>query len=296
MSHPGIAITRAAASKPGDDGVLAESMLTSERRSRKVGILPTKARLVVEAARRCLDPDLMAGAGGHDRIGISLGTVFGSMDSAEFCLLTPRNGGFGHVTPSWYATGLPNATAAIVASMHDLQGPNLTVLGYQAGIEAIVTGCRQILAGRASAMLAGGFDLPSERFITWLRDTDVYDEARAIHPGVGLVWLSAVGEARTTVATIIGWSQGFLEPQPHDGAIDRVSPLIEAAANGGSLARKPMVHLLCPGRKGRVDHLAATAPIHLVERIIEGGPPGVYALIVKGFDTSAVCLLVEKQA
>lgn len=294
MFHPGIAITRAAAGKPGDDGVLAEGLLTAERRSRKVGILPTKARLVVEAARRCLDPDLTAGAGDRDRIGVSLGTVFGSMDSAELCLVTPRNGGFGHVMPSWYATGLPNATAAIVASMLDLQGPNLTVLGYQAGIEAIVTGCRQIVAGRASAMLAGGFDLPSERFTAWLRDSADYDEALAIHPGVGLVWLSAVGEARNAVATIVGWSQGFLEP--HGTAIDQVSPLIEAAANGGSLAGKPIVHLLYPGRKGCVDHLAATAPIHLVETIIEGEPPGVYALIVKGFGTSAVCLLVEKRS
>lgn len=294
MSHLGIAITRAAASTPGDDGVLAKGMLTPEQRSRKVGVLPTKARLVVEAARRCLDPDLTAAAGGRHRIGISLGTVFGSMDSAEFCLLTPRNGGFSHVMPSWYAAGLPSATAAIVATMLDLQGANLTVLGYQAGIEAIVMGCRQILAGRASAMLAGGFDLPSERFTTWLRDTTVYEGALAIHPGVGLVCLSAVAEARNALATIVGWSQGFLGP--HDAAIDRVAPLIEAAANGGRLARKPIIHLLYPGRKGRVDHLAATAPVHLVETIIERGPPGAYALIVKGFGTSAVCLLVEKQA
>src|SRR5262249_25771041 len=139
MFHRGMAITRAAVGKPGDDGVLAEGLLTAERRSRKVGILPTKARLVVEAARRCLDPDLTAGAGDRDRIGVSLGTVFGSMDSAELCLVTPRNGGFGHVMPSWYATGLPNATAAIVPSMLELQGPNLSLLGYSAGLREIGT-------------------------------------------------------------------------------------------------------------------------------------------------------------
>jgi 3-oxoacyl-[acyl-carrier-protein] synthase II len=294
MLHHGIAISSAAASKPAGDGVLVESLLTQERRSKKVGILPTKARLVLEAARRCLDPGLSATAGARDRVGVSLGTLFGSMDSAELCLLTPRNGGFGHVMPSWYATGLPNATAAIVASLHDMQGPNLTVLGYQAGIEAIIMACRQILAGRASAMLAGGFDLPSERFVAWLRDAAVYAEARAIHPGVGLVWLSAAPEARAAVATIVGWSQAFVEPDAV--APDQFRALIAAAAKGRALDHEPVIHLLYPGRKGLVDHLAATAPIHLVETIIEREPLGLHALIVKGFGASAACLLVDKHA
>jgi 3-oxoacyl-[acyl-carrier-protein] synthase II len=287
-----IAIAGCAASKPGDDGIVSESLLTPERRSRKIGILPTKARFVLEAARKCFDRDSSAIGETRERVGVSLGTVFGSMDSAELCLLTKRNSGFREVMPSWYATGLPNATAGIVASAYDLQGPNLTVLGYQAGIEAIIMACRQILAGRASAMLAGGFDLPSERFRSWLRDAPVYAEAPTIHPGVGLVWLSADPETQAAAAIITGWSQAFVAP----GA-DPVAPflpLIEQAAKEEHLCRNPVVHLLHPGRKGLVDYLAATAPIHLVETIIANEPPGVHAVIVKGFSPSAVCLFVEK--
>ncbi len=292
MLHRRIAIAGCAASKPGDDGIVSESLLTPEQRSRKVGVLPTKARFVLGAARKCFGRDSSAIGEMRERVGVSLGTVSGSMDNAELCLLTKRNSGFRDVMPSWYATGLPNATAGIVASTYDLQGPNLTVLGYQAGIEAIIMACRQIVAGRASDMLAGGFDLPSERFTSWLSDAPVYAEAPTIHPGVGLVWLSADPETQTAAATITGWSQAFVP-----SAADPVAPflpLIEQAAEAGRLRRNPVVHLLHPGRKGLVDYLAATAPIHLVETITASEPPGVHAVIVKGFSPSVACLFVEK--
>jgi 3-oxoacyl-[acyl-carrier-protein] synthase II len=292
MLHRRIAIAGFAAGKPGDDGVVPESLLIPERRSRKVGILPTRARFVLEAARKCFDHDSRATAEVQERSGVSLGTVFGSMDSTELCLLTPRGSGFREVTPSWYATGLASATAGIVASIYELQGPNLTVMGYQSGVEAIIMACRQIRAGRASAMLAGGFDLPSERFTSWLQDSPVYAEAPTIHPGVGLVWLSAGQEWRTAAATIAGWSQTFIAPD--DEPAGHFPALIEQAARNADLCREPIIHFLHPGRKGRVDYLAATAPIHLVETVIANEPPGVHAVIVKGFGRSLGCLLVEK--
>jgi 3-oxoacyl-[acyl-carrier-protein] synthase II len=287
-----IGIECGVANKPAVDGVLADSLLTKERRSRKVGALPNKARMVLEAVNRCRRGHLAAAGGARDRIGVSLGTLYGSADVAELCLQTVHDGGFGSVTPSWYATGLPNATAAIVAAVHDMKGPNLTVLGYQAGVEAIIIGCRQILMGRASAMLAGGFDVASERYTARLREAAEYSGALAIHPGVGLVWLSARGESAPAAATIVGWSQGIADEAAFRAG--RFSRLIESASRGGKPRGEPLVHVVYPGRKGAVDHLAATAPIYLVENIIEAGAPGLHALIVKGFGASVACLLVEK--
>lgn len=283
-----ISIGRAAASKPGEDGILSEGLLISERRSKKVGALPEKARMVLAAVRRCLPDDADASAGAGGPVGVSLGTFYGSMDVAEQCLQAVQNGGFQDVTPSWYATGLPNATAAIVASVHGLTGPNLTALGYQAGIEAIVMGCRQIRAGRAAAMLAGGFDLVGGARAAQLSQAPEYAEASAIHPGVGLVWLAPEREPGTA-ATVAGWSQGTIA----EGETERdfVARLVRSAC-AEETGRHTTVHLVRPGRAGSVDYLAATAPIHLVESIVEAGSPGLHALVVRGFGPSALCLAV----
>jgi 3-oxoacyl-[acyl-carrier-protein] synthase II len=281
-----IAILRTATGRAGVDGVVAEALLTPERRVRKVGTLPDQARFVLAAARRCL-PDGPAASGA----GVSLGTVLGSMDVAERCLRTMRAGGFREVTPSWYATGLPNATAAIVAAVHDLTGPNLTLLGHQSGIEAVIAACRQILAGRAAAMLAGGFDVPSPHFAGRLAGSAEYGGSGRIHAGVGLVWLRPDDAAAPAAAAVVGWSQGVAGTGETDR--DLVSRLVGAAC-AGAPARQPEIHFVRPAGAGAVDHLAATAPIRLAEAVVEGGRPGLHALVARGFGPAAACLLVEK--
>lgn len=289
-----IGIGRCVSGRPGADGVAAESFLIPDRRSKKVGALPDKARMVLAAAQRCLPEGFSAGDGADGRIGVSLGTFYGSIDVAERCLQTARDSGFREVTPSWYATGLPNATAAIIASVHELTGPNLTVMGYQAGIEAIIAGCRQILAGRASAMLAGGFDMVSEYYTARLAEAAEYAGVKAIHPGVGLVWLLPGEEAPAAAPAIVGWSQGTRgEGQSEQ---DFVSGLVASASKSIQAAGAPVVHLVRPGCRSDADYLAATAPIHLVEDIIGNGPPGLHALVAGSFGRSAACLLIEKPA
>lgn len=282
-----IAILRTATGRPGADGVVADALLTPERRVRKVGALPDQARFVLAAARRCLPDD----PGAPGRTGVSLGTALGSMDVAERCLRAMRAGGFREVTPSWYATGLPNATAAILASVHDLAGPNLTLLGHQSGIDAVIAGCRQILAGRAAAMLAGGFDFPSPHFAGRLAGAPEYGGSGRVHAGVGLVWLRPDDAAVPAAATIVGWSQGVAGTGETDR--DLVPRLVEAA-RAGTPDRKVEIHLVRPAGAGAVDHLAATAPIRLIEAVVEGGRPGLHALVARGFGPAAACLLVEK--
>jgi 3-oxoacyl-[acyl-carrier-protein] synthase II len=286
-------IRAAAVVSPGPDGQLSDALLIKERRNRKVGALPVKARMVLEATRRCLQKGDIDPTSARKRPGVSLGTLCGSMDVAEQSLRTVHGAGFAEVTPSWYATGLPSATSAIVASVHDMKGPNLTVLGHHAGIDAIIFGCRQILAERASAMLAGGFDVPNESFLARFHSAPEYAEV-TVHGGAGLVWLEEDRGLAAGMTAIVGWSQGILDERAFQAG--ELSQLLRLAAGGIPLSTTPVVHRISPARHGAVDYLAATSVIYLVESVIDSGAPGLHALCAKGFGPSVSCLLLEKSS
>jgi 3-oxoacyl-[acyl-carrier-protein] synthase II len=301
-SHSPIWIHAAAATRAGSDGVLDDAQLWAERRSKKVGVLPLRARMVLEAARRCLVAGDVQSAGAdtplRTQLGVSLGTMYGSTDVAEQSLSAVAADGFAGVTPSWYATGLPNATTAIVAAIHDLQGPNLTTMNHQGGLDAIVFACRMIRTGRAAGMLAGGFDLVSERFAARLTGSSRYHGVPAVHPGAGVVWLSAdeptAASAATPRASIVGWAQGALgdaafRERAFDALLANASRGLPPASSVADLT----LHVVEPARSGEVDYLAASAPLALVERIVEGGRPGRHALIARGFGDACACLLVD---
>ncbi|MEQ8967431.1 MAG: beta-ketoacyl synthase N-terminal-like domain-containing protein [Azospirillaceae bacterium] len=321
MRAPGtarIALSAAGAVRAEPDGRLAEDALVPERRVKKVGALPDKARLALAAMRRCLGPEPSVGG---DRCGVALGTWFGAMDVAERCLDTVRADGFKEVTPSWYATGLPNATAAIVAAVHGITGPNLTFLGWSAGLEAIVAGCRQIAAGRCDTMIVGGFDMTSPGYAASLAADPVFAPAGAVHAGAAVLRLDRAAGAATADggeagprARVIGWSQGEAGPgedgSGEDGAgeddaalADRLVAAACAMAARGDAAERgaagvapaPSVHVLTPGRVGGPDHLAASAPLHLVDLLARppGDGPARHALVARGLGPSAVCLLIE---
>lgn len=287
-----VSIVRAFAITAGDDGVLDDAFLARERRSRKVGNLPAKSRMVLEAARHCLPPSTGMEPAPGTGAGVSLGTLYGSMDAAEACLRTVYQEGFSHVLPSWYATGLPNATTAILASVCNLGGPNLTFVGHQAGLDAIIGACRQIVCRRAVAMLAGGFDMPSMSFNEKLAARGADYAAKDMHPGAGLLWLSERESADAELARIIGWSQNF-----HAGSAlsdEQIGSLVNQARSRSGISAPPTVHVIYPGVSGKTDYLAATAPILLIKDVIHNGAPGPHAVIAKGMGPSVACLLVQK--
>ena len=291
LEATGIDLVLGVTNRPGEDGSLSESFLVTERRSRKIGNLPDNARMVLAAARHCFPVGLFDSIALGDRVGVSIGTLYGSTGVAEKCLLTARDEGFRQVTPSWYATGLPNATAAIVAAVHNLKGPNHTLLGYPAGIEAIILGCRQIMTERADQVLAGGFDLMSGEQAEKLRNASEFHQAAALYSGAGLVWLSRGSDAGATQARIVGWSQAVRQNDESDKSL--IERLASLAVPDAEARRTAVQHLVYPGRPGKADYLAATAPIYLVESILYGGVPGLHVLAVRGFGQSAACLAVE---
>jgi 3-oxoacyl-[acyl-carrier-protein] synthase II len=297
MNRRALRIVATASLSLADDGVLTDAHLHSERRSRKVGPLPVKARMTLAVAER-----LRAALPGADRVvpaertGVSLGTLFGSIDVAEQCLGAVRADGFEHVTPSWYATGLPSATAAIVASLFDLRGPNLTLLGHQAGLDAIVAACRQIAAGHADAMVAGGFDLPSDRYVALARAQAPLRDTRKIHPGVGLVWLADGPVRAGDAGDVLGWSQQAFNAAGFEAARSHGFPaLVAAALRGARPDVAPEVHVVQPGTSGAIDRLAATAPLALAEGLAGAWRPGLHALVAKGLCPLATCVVVDNR-
>lgn len=293
-----LVISHAAANRVQGAEGLDEARLCRERRSKKVGALPLRARMVLHASARCVAPDTQV----PSDVGVSLGTQFGAIDVAEQALETVAREGFGGVTPSAYATGLPNAVAAIVASVHGLQGPNLTLLGYQSGLDAIIAACRQIRAGNARAMLAGGFDLPSERYAAHLQDTPRYADAGPILPGVGLLWVREADPAEEAAgAVVMGWASGHLATPlstlgQDTGSDPDVRALI-ARAVPGEEGTGMRIHALYPGRPGLPDYLAASAPLYLIETVLAAPAPGVHAVLVQGFHpTACLCLVIRKMA
>ncbi|MFC5473503.1 beta-ketoacyl synthase N-terminal-like domain-containing protein [Paraherbaspirillum soli] len=290
-----ICVLRAMAIKPGADGVLDDAQLAKEKRAKKAGMLPAKARMVLAAARHCLPLSFSATSDLVGDVGVSLGTLYGSMDVAELCLNTAHDEGFAHVVPSWYTTGLPNATTAIVASVYNLGGPNLTFVGHQAGLDAIIHGCRQIAAGRAASMLAGGFDMPSAYFGQQLRASEQYRASASVHPGTGLLLLSrhtSDDDGAQELARIVGWSQQFHADEVLSNA--QIALLVDAASARKQISVKPKVHLVYPGADSTVDHLAASAPIYLIDTILAQEAAGLHALIGKGYGASVSCLLIQK--
>lgn len=287
-----ISIVRAIAIRPDASGILDDALLAKDKRSKKVGMLPLKARMVLAAASHCLPASASPASPLDTDVGVSLGTLYGSMDVAELCLETVDSGGFSHVVPSWYATGLPNATTAIIASIYNLGGPNLTFLGHQSGMDAIINGCRQINMRRVSAMIAGGFDMPSSFFGEQLALSKEYGGSVNVHPGVGLVWLSGSASAESVLGRIVGWSQQF-----HPAARlskEQIDSIVDQALSIKGITVKPKVHVIYPGEEGKVDYLAATAPIYLVKNVLEQEEQGLHAVIAKGLGPSVACLLVQK--
>ncbi|WP_375411730.1 beta-ketoacyl synthase N-terminal-like domain-containing protein [uncultured Bradyrhizobium sp.] len=285
MTHPGFAIQRSVALRSESDGAVGEWILCAERRSPKVGVLSTQARLVVEATRRCL-----AGIErpADDIIGLSLGTLCGANDVAERCLQTAHATGIADVSASWYATGLPNSTTGAVASMAGLRGPNLTLLGYQAGLDAIIMACRILRAGRAHCMLAGGFDIPTGGEVARLRNAPSLSHTGTILAGIGLLLLANRTDGADHLATVVGWSYGESAHPDHDALIDSAIRAVSRTATSSP----PTRHILSPGLCGN-EYLAATCPIRLVEALTAHGESGLHAFIVEGDGLRPVCLVVD---
>ncbi len=122
--------------------------------------LDRNSRLSTVAGELALAASGLADAGSRrERIGLVLGTMFGSVRTiAEF----DRRGltaGPSYVKPLDFANSVINAPAGQTAIWHRLTGVNSTITGgATAGVQAIAYAADLIRAGRAPVLLAGGSD------------------------------------------------------------------------------------------------------------------------------------------
>ena len=130
--------------------------------------LDRATKMLVVAARHALADaglklDGQFGSVPSERIGVCAATAYGSLDSiteinrvAE--LEHPR-----YLNPSRFPNTVINAAAGYVSIWEGLEGPNVTIVdGNCGGADAIVTAETHLAAGRADALLVGGFEVLSE--------------------------------------------------------------------------------------------------------------------------------------
>ncbi|MCA1299037.1 beta-ketoacyl synthase N-terminal-like domain-containing protein [Stappia indica] len=281
----GIVIRATAAGKAANDGSMPADMLCAERRSPRVGAINTQARMVVQALRRCLEGN---GRPQQERIGLSLGTAHGANGIVETSLKTAHGTGFEDVVTAWYATGLPNSTAGVVASLEQLLGPNLTLLGEQSGLEAIVMACRLIRARHVDGMVAGGFDTPASDSVPGEGEAAPSAPVKTALPGVGLLMLAAAEDTDSNAVRILGWSSDMVGGRSDDDLIAAALAVAGRTADPSNVRRTVL-----GGDRGDGDYRAATGPIHLIEVIGAAPASGLHAFISHGNDGKAVCLLLD---
>lgn len=104
-------------------------------------------------------------------VGLSLGTMFGSVKTIAEFDRRALVAGPQYVKPFDFANSVINAAAGQAAIWHGLRGPNATVAGgTTAGLQALAYGRDLIATGRAETVVAGGAEeLCAESFFGFAR-------------------------------------------------------------------------------------------------------------------------------
>src|SRR5262249_9816018 len=98
------------------------------------------------------------------------GTLFGSLGTVSGFDCRALTAGPAYVKPLDFANTVFNAAAGQTAIWHQLGGPNTTLGGASAGLEAIAFAAQQLEAGRADVMLARGVEeLCAESLLVFAR-------------------------------------------------------------------------------------------------------------------------------
>jgi len=101
-----------------------------------------------------------------ERLGVSLGTAFGTLDSMLNMTGRVQQKGLRFGSPMIFTHAFVNAPAALIAIEYDLQGPNMThALGDASSAAALGYALSMMRAGRADLMLAGGAETLAEPLV-----------------------------------------------------------------------------------------------------------------------------------
>ncbi|MET0344334.1 MAG: beta-ketoacyl synthase N-terminal-like domain-containing protein [Polyangiales bacterium] len=211
-------------------------------------------KMLVVAAKHALEDAGLKQGGvftgvASERAGICAATAYGALDSiteinrvAE--LEHPR-----YLNPSRFPNTVINAAAGYVSIWEGLEGPNVTLVdGNCGGADAFATAAMHIAAGRADALLAGGFEVLSEPLYLALEKLGVLADERAsrlsLGEGAALLALETCERARArgarVLAEVVGFGAAFEPPRAEAQLVhvsdDAVARAIEAALADAGLA------------------------------------------------------------
>ena len=141
-----------------------------------------------------------------DDLGVVLGTRWGSIEPlAEFDRSAALNG--PHlVNPAQFPNVVVNAHAGYLGVLFGLAGPNVTLCGAGAGMEAIVHAIDLLDLGRADALLAGGAEALGRTLLHGQAHSGALDRGDPPGEGAALLLLSRRVADRPVLARIVGWA------------------------------------------------------------------------------------------
>ena len=235
------------------------------------------ARMAVDDSRVNLDSINM------DRMGIILGTAYGSTDVSVRFAKTLFDEGPRMVSPSLVPNSVMNAPAGHTSIELKFRGINSTVNHHEAsGETAIAYAASEIKRGSADVMLAGGTEIISEFFFEILNHFQALspinegpEEARPfdtkrngfiVGEGSGILCLEDMEQAKSRGATpyceIAGWGMSAYPSAPTDWPSDPKGPVLAMTRALESARISPdEIDYICASANGgkKLDILEAEA-------------------------------------
>lgn len=127
----------------------------ARRLDRVISLALDASREALAAAGLVVDDD------NRERIGVSIGSGIGGLDTLERGIQTLATGGPRRVQPFLIPMAICNMASGYVAIQHGIQGPNLChVSACATGAHSIGEAARSIVRGDVDAVLAGGTEAP----------------------------------------------------------------------------------------------------------------------------------------
>ena len=217
-----------------------------------VRCLDRSSKLAIVAAALALeDAHLPVTSENEARVGLVLGTSFGSLKSiSDFTRESIIHGRPLFVNPMLFPNTVINCAAGQVAIWHTLKGINATVCGGQlSSLLALQYAGRAVRLGYADALLAGGVEEFCEQLAWSARDArDVLDcdGDAATHLGEGCALIviedaaAAAARGAVVLAEIVDWSSTF-SPLP-DAEPARDAQVTQLAADLRGLLHRAGLH------------------------------------------------------
>ncbi len=154
-----------------------------------------------------LDARIERSALDQDRVGLSLGTAYGCLDSMLAHTRRLNKKGARFTSPVVFQHSYANTPTSLCAIEYDVRGPASTCSdGWISGATAIQYAFDVLRDGRADVMLAGGFEALSVPLLQALQASGMLEGTEAIIPGegAGVLLLETEQHARARGVQVLG--------------------------------------------------------------------------------------------